>query len=175
MRAVSATQGRTLIEIASIRGSIATETPNHKLYQFRGSLELDGEPEPISLDEKQLLLMGSFLKNTTWAVGVCVYAGPETKLGLNLKAPPSKFSQLDRKLNKYVFSIFAVDMALCTTMTILNHFFEVLCTPRTNIIASKSLKYCYFRLLMLPLPSVSARKMRPFCARSAFSSPTLLC
>lgn len=88
-------------------------------------MEVEGESEPISLDEKQLMLMGSFLKNTTWAVGICIYAGPETKLGLNLKAPPSKFSQLDRKLNKYVFSIFGLDMALCTAMTVLNHFFEV--------------------------------------------------
>jgi phospholipid-transporting ATPase len=129
VKAVVATQGKTLIDIASLHGSIMAETPNHKLYQFRGSLELNGEPEPISLDEKQLLLMGSFLKNTTWAVGVCIYAGPETKLGLNLKPPPSKFSQLDRKLNKYVFSIFAFDMALCTAMTVLNHFFEVRRAP----------------------------------------------
>eukprot|EP01122_Echinamoeba_exundans_P017726 TRINITY_DN965_c0_g1_i1.p1 TRINITY_DN965_c0_g1~~TRINITY_DN965_c0_g1_i1.p1 ORF type:complete len:918 (-),score=99.81 TRINITY_DN965_c0_g1_i1:823-3576(-) len=160
VKAVAATQGKTLLDIASLRGSIVAEAPNHKLYQFRGSLELEGEPEPISLDEKQLLLMGSFLKNTAWAVGVCIYAGPETKLGLNLKPPPSKFSQLDRKLNKYVFSIFALDMALCTAMTVLNHFFETsdaavalgIGQKDPPILRSIGLFFSYFALLNYLIP-----------------------
>jgi magnesium-transporting ATPase (P-type) len=79
----------------------------------------------VSLDEKNLLLAGSFLKNTEWAVGICIYAGPETKMGLNLKQPPSKFSHLDKKLNKYVIMIFAIDFLLCSAMTLLNYFFDV--------------------------------------------------
>ena len=75
---------RSVEALANLVGEVHCELPTHKLYQFYGSMRIFGE-EPIGLDESNLLLMGSMLKNTEWVVGLCVYAGPETKMGLNLK------------------------------------------------------------------------------------------
>lgn len=58
-------------------------------------------------------------------MGVCVYAGPESKLGLNLKLPPSKFSSLDKKLNRYILSIFCFKILLVIMLMILQMQFNV--------------------------------------------------
>lgn len=71
------------------------------MYSFKGTLHLDSESQAIPLDNQQLLLQSSFLRNTDWAVGIIAYAGPETKLSLNQKKPPFKTSRLDKRLNKY--------------------------------------------------------------------------
>lgn len=113
VKAVQATQGRSMRELAQMQGSVECETPHHRLYSFRGNLSISGESAMTALDEKNLLLMGSVLKNTEWIVGLCVYAGPETKMGLNLKTPPSKFSRLDVGLNTYVFFIFGINFFVC--------------------------------------------------------------
>lgn len=113
VKAVQVTQGRSMRDLAQLQGSLECETPHHRLYSFRGNLTISGESQMTALDEKNLLLMGSVLKNTDWAIGMCVYAGPETKMGLNLKTPPSKFSRLDVGLNTYVFFIFGINFSVC--------------------------------------------------------------
>lgn len=113
VKAAQVTQGRSMRELAQLQGSLECETPHHRLYSFRGNLSITGESQMTPLDEKNLLLMGSVLKNTDWVIGICVYAGPETKMGLNLKPPPSKFSRLDVGLNTYVFFIFGINFSVC--------------------------------------------------------------
>lgn len=113
VKAAVPTQGRNMRELAQMQGSVECETPHHRLYSFRGNLTIAGEAAMTALDEKNLLLMGSVLKNTDWVIGLCVYAGPETKMGLNLKTPPSKFSRLDVGLNTYVFFIFGINFFVC--------------------------------------------------------------
>ena len=116
VKAVMATMSKSAEELAQMRGTVECETPHHRLYSFRGNMAIQGLEEVVSLDEKNLLLMGSVLKNTEWVIGLCVYAGPETKMGLNLKTPPSKFSRLDVGLNTYVFFIFGVNFFICALM-----------------------------------------------------------
>lgn len=53
-----------------------------------------------TLTEKNLLLRGSVLRATEWAVGVVVYSGKDTKLSLNSKSTPSKLSSVDRIVNR---------------------------------------------------------------------------
>lgn len=44
---------------------------------------LDNNKKNYVLDESQLLLKGAQLKNTDWAMGICIYTGIETKIMLN--------------------------------------------------------------------------------------------
>jgi len=111
-------------EIANLSGTVTADVPNHHLYQFKGSLEVKDFPEKISLDTNHLLLASSVLRNTEWVIGVCVYTGPESKVGLNLKLPPSKFSRLDHRLNMYILFIFCVKMFLVVMLTIINILFQ---------------------------------------------------
>jgi len=51
-------------------------------------------PSISSLGEENMLQRGSVIRNTPWIVGIVAYAGLETKMALNTKTPPSKFSSL---------------------------------------------------------------------------------
>jgi len=55
---------------------------------------------------RQLLPRGAKLRNTEFVYGVCVFCGPDTKLALNQKKPPTKFSRMDTRLNLAVLGIF---------------------------------------------------------------------
>eukprot|EP01104_Vermistella_antarctica_P005938 TRINITY_DN16684_c0_g1_i1.p1 TRINITY_DN16684_c0_g1~~TRINITY_DN16684_c0_g1_i1.p1 ORF type:complete len:1126 (+),score=362.88 TRINITY_DN16684_c0_g1_i1:248-3625(+) len=94
-------------EIGKISGTVECETPRHMLYSFKGTIQLNNG-ERAALDHGSLLLMSAIIRNTPWAIGVVVYAGPETKLSLNQKKPPSKFSQLDKRMNVIVWFLMGV-------------------------------------------------------------------
>jgi phospholipid-transporting ATPase len=56
--------------------------------------------------KKQLLLRGSRLKNTKWAVGIVVYTGNDTKIMKNADKSRFKESNIEKSTNKYILSIF---------------------------------------------------------------------
>jgi magnesium-transporting ATPase (P-type) len=62
--------------------------------------------------------------NTEWVRGIVVYAGTDTKLFLNQQPPPSKFSTVERLLNKFIYGIFAFQMLVCLINAILSGFWE---------------------------------------------------
>jgi phospholipid-translocating ATPase len=89
---------------------VECEGPQPNLYTFNGVLKwehrsnssvVESPPvqysEPISIDN--LLLRGSTLRNTTWAIGYVVYTGAETKIMLNSGITPTKRSRMMRHLN----------------------------------------------------------------------------
>eukprot|EP01087_Luapelamoeba_hula_P011161 TRINITY_DN3003_c0_g1_i1.p1 TRINITY_DN3003_c0_g1~~TRINITY_DN3003_c0_g1_i1.p1 ORF type:complete len:1289 (-),score=252.87 TRINITY_DN3003_c0_g1_i1:164-4030(-) len=139
-RSPAVTADMSLEEIASIKGTIQCEAPHHQLYVFKASMsvsedakeenaeevEHDAEQDTnaTALDQANLLLQSSFLRNTEWALGIVVYAGPETKLSLNQKKPPSKMSRLDTRLNYYVYILFIINMILCLASAVAAGIFE---------------------------------------------------
>ena len=60
------------------------------------------ENEPISLNENQILLRGSSLRNTDWIYGVVIYTGHDTKVMMNSSKSRAKFSQIELRINKYL-------------------------------------------------------------------------
>ena len=60
---------------------IECDKPNEYIYKFNGVFNLDEESLP--LDEEQILLRGSSLRNTEWVYGVAVYTGHQTKIMMN--------------------------------------------------------------------------------------------
>jgi len=83
------------------------------------------EPMTCALDEDHMLPRGTVLRNTPWIVGLVVYAGVETKISLNTKKPPSKFSSLDYRMNKYVLGIFFFQIVLITGCAVFAGKYEV--------------------------------------------------
>lgn len=60
---------------------------------------------PIEFD--QFALRGCSLRNTEWVIGICVYAGHDTKIMLNSASSRPKSSKLEIATNKYMlFGIF---------------------------------------------------------------------
>jgi len=60
------------------------------------------ENEPISLNENQILLRGSSLRNTDWIYGVVIYTGHDTKVMMNSSKSRAKFSKIELRINKYL-------------------------------------------------------------------------
>jgi magnesium-transporting ATPase (P-type) len=92
--------------------ALTTELPNASVHTFTGKLTLppfgsDAKKSchDIPLGPENILLRGAVIRNTEWALGVAVFTGNDTKLIRNSFATPSKFSQLDRLMNKTVVVI----------------------------------------------------------------------
>lgn len=104
-RAVAATADMDTLEtLSKLKGKIHLEEPNPLLHQFNGYMTLSSdENTKIPLRVENLLLRGEVLRNTSVIFGVVVYVGEDTKLFKNLKKTKSKFSGLDKKLNRLLY------------------------------------------------------------------------
>lgn len=101
--------------------ALTTEPPNASVHTFSGKLTLPPFEEPshqesscyeIPLGADNVLLRGAVLRNTEWAIGLAFFTGKDTKLVRNSTATPSKFSQLDRLMNKTVLCVLLI-MVCC--------------------------------------------------------------
>jgi phospholipid-transporting ATPase len=69
--------------ISRISGRIQCELPNENLSKFEGRLLVqvpDGSDKVHPLSMTQMLLRGSFLRNTDFCYAIVVFAGIETKI-----------------------------------------------------------------------------------------------
>jgi len=130
------------------RGRIECEQPNDRLYKFVGRLIITEYPplgtdetdkdkdeslealplgapvklnEPVPLGPENLLIRGSSLRNTEWALGVVVNTGRDTKLMQNVKPRPRKASRLERSTNMNYFYVVALQLAIVIALTIRAH------------------------------------------------------
>lgn len=62
----------------------------------------------MSLISDNILLRGSSLRNTEWALGIVVYAGHQTKIMMNSSSAKFKMSKLERLTNRQIVYIFIV-------------------------------------------------------------------
>ncbi|XP_055585323.1 phospholipid-transporting ATPase IF isoform X2 [Uranotaenia lowii] len=110
-------------------GRIECELPRTDLYTFNGRIELaevhhrheitslDGpgpEHHVLPLMAENLLLRGSRVKNTEWAIGCAVYIGQNTKLALNSKMTSNKMSSSEGYINKYLVFFLVLLIAIVT-------------------------------------------------------------
>jgi phospholipid-translocating ATPase len=94
---------------------LTTEGPNPDMYRFKGSVGDD------HLSAGNLLLRGCSLRNTPWAIGVCVYTGRETKAVLNTASAgvtPSKKTNVERRMNLMVLIVFGCQLLLILGSTL---------------------------------------------------------
>ncbi|KAF8724238.1 hypothetical protein HU200_021261 [Digitaria exilis] len=101
-----------------VSGILHCERPNRNIYGFQANLDIDGKR--VSLGPSNIVLRGCELKNTTWAIGVVVYAGKETKVMLNSSGAPSKRSRLETQLNRETVILSIMLIGMCTTASVLN-------------------------------------------------------
>ncbi|GAV83638.1 E1-E2_ATPase domain-containing protein/HAD domain-containing protein [Cephalotus follicularis] len=88
----------------NFKAEIKCEDPNEHLYTFVGTFYYDGNQYPIS--PQQILLRDSKLKNTDYIYGVVIFTGHDTKVMQNATDPPSKRSEIERKMDKIVYVLF---------------------------------------------------------------------
>jgi phospholipid-translocating ATPase len=68
----------TLRKLSQDKGQVVCEPPNMKINSFTGTYNVGDQVLPI--DNDNVLLRGSVLRNTAWGIGVVVYTGEDTKL-----------------------------------------------------------------------------------------------
>ncbi|XP_019449358.1 PREDICTED: phospholipid-transporting ATPase 1-like isoform X2 [Lupinus angustifolius] len=105
-----------LPEKEKYEGLIKCEKPNRNIYGFQANMEIDGKT--LSLGSPNIVLRGCELKNTSWALGVAVYCGRETKAMLNSSGAPSKRSRLETHMNLEIIMLSVFLVALCTVTSV---------------------------------------------------------
>ena len=87
-----------------------TLPPNKDLYMFTGKLDINNTI--YALDTEQLMLKDFRLKNTDWIIGTVGYTGKETKVMQNSQKGMIKTGNLEKRLNKIILLLFAIQISL---------------------------------------------------------------
>ena len=100
-------------EIGQLEGELVCPMPDQNLHSFDGTLTFRSLPKlkggkevetklkdikdnGVQLTIEHLVLQSTVLKQTEWALGVCVYSGMESKINQNNPAVRHKFTTLDQ-------------------------------------------------------------------------------
>ena len=111
--------------LCRMAGVISFEQPTNDFNSFRGKLKLSGHPRALDLFSANLAYRGSTLYGTEWVVGVVVYTGLETKTYLNIRPPPKKTSQLERKINLWVAYLLLILLLLVIFSVLASRYLSV--------------------------------------------------
>ncbi|CAF3568862.1 unnamed protein product [Rotaria sp. Silwood1] len=109
-------------QLSNFDAEIECEPPNNNLGRFEGNLTWKEKTLPLNNDN--ILLRGTRLKNTQWAFGIVCYAGPDTKIMKNSGKAIFKRTKIDHLLNRIILGIFLFLLIMCTIMTICSGFWE---------------------------------------------------
>lgn len=64
-----------MTKVRDIKGTIVCDQPNEAIDHWEGHLRLGTEEKLINCSVKNLLIRGSFVRNTKWVIGIAVYTG----------------------------------------------------------------------------------------------------
>ncbi|KIJ69189.1 hypothetical protein HYDPIDRAFT_144965 [Hydnomerulius pinastri MD-312] len=92
--------------------TVECDRPDTNMYKLNAAVSRNGEKSPVDL--QMVLLRGTVLRNTEWAIGVVLYTGVDTKIVLNSGGTPSKRSRVEREINPQVL----VNLAILAVMAI---------------------------------------------------------
>jgi len=82
------------------------------------------ENQIISLDESQMLLRGSSLRNTDWVYGIAIYTGHDSKVMMNSTKSKAKFSKIELTTNGYIFMGVVIQFVVCLTSALYSSLWE---------------------------------------------------
>ena len=102
---------------------VTCDAPNPTLVKWQGVLDYQGLD--YALDVSNIVFRGCKLMNTPWAYGIVLYCGKDTKMMQNLKQKAAKFSGLDKKLNKLILGLVAVQLLILTVLSSFSVAFAV--------------------------------------------------
>ena len=138
--------------LSKLDGHILCERPNNAIYKFEGAAEFHHEnlPPKVSLNDGNIILRGSSVRNTEFVFGLIVNTGHDTKIMRNSASAKYKFSKLEVLSNFSILIVFCTQIALASIgafkgadwMARINpHSFEdQLCIDNTNPVVPKK---CY--------------------------------
>jgi phospholipid-translocating P-type ATPase (flippase) len=121
-------------DLDDVSMTIEYEEPNPRIHFFTGTLRIHSPSmetgtagltgpvlREVALDQDNLLLRESVLRNCRWALGVVVYTGTDTKIVRNSRKAPSKQSNVDKVTNRIMTIIFGA-LAAVTTLSVIGYY-----------------------------------------------------
>lgn len=90
---------------------VQAPAPCPEIYKFESKIWIE-ENSTVALSEKQLIQSGVFLRNVEYVLGIVIYTGKQTKLGLNTQPPPIKWTQIEKFIDKCSIFIFIAQICL---------------------------------------------------------------
>jgi phospholipid-transporting ATPase len=103
-------------KITKLEGLLEFEQPNNRLYTFTGRLVRAGQDD-APIDNDNILLRGSTLRNTDWIYGIIVYVGPESKIMMNSKKGRNKSSNVEHIANYIVLAFLLILILIVSIAT----------------------------------------------------------
>ncbi|EAY02162.1 phospholipid-translocating P-type ATPase, flippase family protein [Trichomonas vaginalis G3] len=99
------------------QAEVRVPKPNQDILKLDGNLKVDNHNFPFSI--KNCYLRGSVLMHTSWALGVVLYSGHDTRIIQNQRKAPHKTSVLEHRLNQLTIANFTIMFIFVFLMTIL--------------------------------------------------------
>ena len=103
-------------------GLCEAEAPHGNLYQFKGRIKVGRKN--YSLDYEQMLLKGTYLRNTDWVVGLVVYTGKETRIMMNSQDARNKQSDIEHLMNRFTIFVITAMLVMTLVLAILGGFWH---------------------------------------------------
>ncbi|KAI1421894.1 phospholipid-translocating P-type ATPase [Xylaria sp. FL1777] len=101
----------TISKLEKCLGELVCEDPNADLYKFEGSIKVDGETMPLTLNE--VVFRGSTIRNTSETIGVVFNTGEECKIRMNANQyVHAKSPKISRFTNRIVVSLVLILLAI---------------------------------------------------------------
>jgi magnesium-transporting ATPase (P-type) len=104
----------------------------------------------IPLDPSHTAWQATTIRNVAWVVGVVVYTGNETKVGMNKSIPPSKWTKVDMIVNRATIAVFVLQIVLTLLLGATGDFWLVYNAKRHWYLQEET-KLKWFNWLVIPL------------------------
>mmetsp|Transcript_23170 Transcript_23170/g.23054 ORF Transcript_23170/g.23054 Transcript_23170/m.23054 type:complete len:432 (-) Transcript_23170:1125-2420(-) len=98
-----------------LQGKIYCDAPNHLLEEWDAQLSCPKYKKNFICDVKNLLLRDTVLKNTDYCIGIAINLGKHTKIMMNSKKPKQKVSNIMKKMNYLLYSVFMFQLIIILT------------------------------------------------------------
>ncbi|KAG8217697.1 hypothetical protein J3R82DRAFT_5853 [Butyriboletus roseoflavus] len=92
--------------------TVECDRPDTNMYKLNAAVTRNGQTSPV--DIQMVLLRGTVLRNTDWAIGLVLFTGVDTKIVLNSSSTPSKRSKVERQINPQVL----INLAMLALMAV---------------------------------------------------------
>ncbi|KAH8741347.1 calcium transporting ATpase or aminophospholipid transporter [Cryptosporidium ryanae] len=115
------------IESGLISCGEPNDHPNRIEIESKFTIKMDNEDKELNFDciPSNMLLRGCKLRNTTWALGVVVYTGNDTKIyQSNLRSAPHKMSYVKSLYNQVSIASFIFLLFICLSFGIFTAFID---------------------------------------------------
>lgn len=89
--------------------SVRCGPPSAELYRFHGTMTASF-CEPRNVGMGNLLLRGTALQQTDWALGLAIFCGRDTRVMQNAQSARSKLSPLDIQVSRFIAMLFCVQL-----------------------------------------------------------------